>query len=186
MKRLITIIAVTALCGSSAVEASDLLRWNVRSMVPPMFSSYRQPQRHHHHHQHHQVQPHFVAPSHAVPVYGGSAFGAWDHHAQPAHHGGHHGACVKYKDLRNIAPCAKPLIVAVPDPCACKCKRSCDPCAPCAPPKMVSVKICVPSCTCGPPCVTRSKCGKYVRYDFGKYAVDIRSKKGYVEVDYDD
>ena len=180
MKRLVAVVAVAVLSSATVGEAADLRGWNLRSMLPQI--SIGQHQNHHFH----RAQPGFTQSirHYAIPTYSTATVNMWDHHAKPAHP--HLYGCVKYRDLRNIAPCAKPMIVQVADPCACKCKRSCDPCAPCAPPKMVSVKICVPSCTCGPPCVTRSKCGKYVRYDFGKYAVDIRSKKGYVEVDYDD
>ncbi len=82
---------------------------------------------------------------------------------------------VKYKDLDEMAPCASPKIIAVKDPCACY-----DGC--CAPP-CVYIKICVP---CGCEVVTCSKNGDRIRYDYGKYAVDIRVKKGYIEVDYQD
>jgi hypothetical protein len=82
---------------------------------------------------------------------------------------------VKYKDLDEMAPCAAPKIIAVKDPCACY-----DGC--CAPP-CVYIKICVP---CGCEVVTCSKNGDRIRYDYGKYAVDIRVKKGYIEVDYQD
>ena len=81
----------------------------------------------------------------------------------------------KYKDLDEMAPCASPKIIAVKDPCACH-----DSC--CAPP-CVYIKICVP---CGCEVVTCSKNGDRIRYDYGKYAVDVRVKKGYIEVDYQD
>lgn len=85
--------------------------------------------------------------------------------------------CVKYKDERKIAPCAVPMVVLVKDPCA-KC---CDACAaPC-----VAVQICVPPCSTCPPRVVCRKNGEYVKYDFGKYRVEIRSKNGVVKVDYD-
>ena len=77
---------------------------------------------------------------------------------------------VKYKDRRNIAPCAVPMIVEVPDPC--------NPCC------CVAVQICVPPC--GTPCITTSKCGTKVKYDYGKYAVEIATRKNRVVVDYDD
>lgn len=102
--------------------------------------------------------------------------------------------CVKYKDLDEMAPCAVPKIVQVLDPCwkpPC-----CDPCSCCCPkpkPPCVSVRICVPkqccdpcSCCCPKPEVKCSKDGKRVRFDYGKYAVDVRVKKGYIEVDYQD
>lgn len=87
--------------------------------------------------------------------------------------------CVRYKDEDEIAPCAVPMIVTVKDPCAVK-----DPCNPCAPPKCVAVKICVPQCTC-PPKVTCKKEGEYVKFDYGKYKVQVTSKKGVVTVEYD-
>jgi hypothetical protein len=86
--------------------------------------------------------------------------------------------CVKYRDCRKIAPCAVPMIVSVKDPCAC-----CDPCNCCAAPKCVNVEICVPPCSCAEICVTRN--GNKVRYCFGKYAVEITSRKGVIIVDYD-
>lgn len=108
----------------------------------------------------------------------------------PEPHAGHHAAaggpvelfhCVKYVDLKEMAPCAKPMIVEVRDPC-----WKPDPCNPCCKPPCVKVQICVPECSCCPPTIKCSKDGKNVRYDFGKYAVDIRGKKGYIEVDYQD
>lgn len=84
--------------------------------------------------------------------------------------------CVKYKDLKNIAPCAVEKIVAVPDPCP-------DPCNTCSP-QCVYVKVCVPPCDC-----YETKCkrrGKKIVMDFGKYQVEITSARGEVVVDYDD
>ena len=86
--------------------------------------------------------------------------------------------CVKYKDQRKIAPCAVPMIVLVKDPCA-KC------CDPCAPTPCVAVQICVPPCSTCPPKVVCRRNGEYVKYDFGKYRVEIRSRNGVVKVDYD-
>jgi hypothetical protein len=82
---------------------------------------------------------------------------------------------VRYKDLRNIHPCAVEKIVAVPDPCP-------DPCA--CGPQCVYVKVCVPPCDC-----YETKCrrnGKKIIMDFGKYKVEITSIRGQVIVDYDD
>ena len=87
--------------------------------------------------------------------------------------------CVKYKDSRNIAPCAVPMIVSVPDPCACKSACNC-----CCEPKCVYVKICVPPCGCSE--VKWKRHGEKLVYDFGKYEVEITSRKGVVVVDYDD
>ncbi len=90
---------------------------------------------------------------------------------------------VRYKDAKNIAPCAVPQIVMVKDPCP----PQCDPCNPCAIPetRCVAVQICVPPCSACPPKITCRRGGEYVKYDFGKYRVEIRSKKGCVTVDYD-
>lgn len=85
---------------------------------------------------------------------------------------------VKYHDKRHIAPCAVPMVVAVRDPCA---KR--DPCATCGPPPCVLVEICVPPC--GSPKVCTKHDGVRVRYDYGRYAVNITSKHGIIWVDYD-
>lgn len=88
--------------------------------------------------------------------------------------------CVKYRDERKIAPCAVPMVVMVKDPCW----RD-DPCDPCDAPRCVAVKICVPPCSECPPRISCRCGGAVVRYDFGKYAVDIRSQRGVVVVDYD-
>ncbi len=86
--------------------------------------------------------------------------------------------CVKYKDERKIAPCAVPMIVLVRDPCAKCCDR-------CATPPCVAVQICVPPCSTCPPRIVCRRNGEYVKYDFGKYRVEIRSRNGVVKVDYD-
>ncbi len=85
---------------------------------------------------------------------------------------------VKYHDKRHIAPCAVPMVIAVRDPCA---KR--DPCATCGPPPCVLVEICVPP-GCSPKVCTKHD-GAKVRYDYGRYAVNITSKHGVIWVDYD-
>ena len=98
--------------------------------------------------------------------------------------------CVKYVDHSEMAPCAVTKIVQVrePDPCPQlrrQHRHCCDPCACCPPPpKCVSVAICVPACACESVKVSRD--GRRIRYDYGKYAVDIRVKKDYIEVDYQD
>jgi len=87
--------------------------------------------------------------------------------------------CVKYKDHDEMHPCAVAKVIAVKDPC----DHCCDPCS-CCKPKCVHIKICVPPCGC-----ERIKCNKSgtrVTYDYGKYSVDVRVKKGYIEVDYQD
>jgi hypothetical protein len=86
--------------------------------------------------------------------------------------------CVKYRAVRNIAPCAVPVVVQVPDPCAPK-----DPCG-CAPRPCVNVQICVPANGCPNVCVTRH--GNKTRYDYGKYAVNVITHHGRIVVDYDD
>lgn len=83
---------------------------------------------------------------------------------------------VKYRQTRKIHPCAEPKIVQVPNPCY-------DPCDPCCGPKCVFVKICVPPCDC--PCVSVKRCGEKIRYDYGKYAVDVVVRRNFVLVDYD-
>lgn len=83
---------------------------------------------------------------------------------------------VKYVDKREMHPCAVSKIIRVNDPCACK-----DQCN-CCGPKCVYIEICVPPCGC-----EEVKCrrdGDRVRYDYGKYAVDVRVKKGHIVVDY--
>jgi len=85
-------------------------------------------------------------------------------------------SCVKYKDHHNIHPCAVSKIVAVQDPCY-------DPCS-CGPPQCVYVLICVPPCGCERIKVSRH--GRKVKYDYGKYEVEIKSKRGVIYVDYDD
>ena len=87
---------------------------------------------------------------------------------------------VKVRDEKRIACNSVPMIVTIKDPCACK-----DACTCCTTPKCVNVLVCVPACTECPPKVICKREGAYVKYDFGKYRVEIRSKKGYVEVDYD-
>ena len=77
---------------------------------------------------------------------------------------------VKYKDQRNIHPCAVSKIVQIADPCNPAC--------------CIAIEICVPPCACE--CVSVSKCGTRVKYDYGKYEVEITSRRGRVTVDYDD
>jgi hypothetical protein len=84
---------------------------------------------------------------------------------------------VKYIDRRHIAPGAVPMYVAVRDPC-----ERLDRCS-FGPPKCVMVEICVPPC--GPPRITCRHDGTKVRYDYGRYAVNITSKHGVVVVNYD-
>jgi hypothetical protein len=87
--------------------------------------------------------------------------------------------CVKYKDRHHIAPCAVPMYVAVRDPCDRPRHVRCS----CDTPKCVMVEICVPPC--GTPRITYRHDGTKVRYDYGKYAVNITSRHGIVVVNYD-
>ncbi|MEO2017951.1 MAG: hypothetical protein ABGZ53_26670 [Fuerstiella sp.] len=85
--------------------------------------------------------------------------------------------CVRYVDKREMHPCAVPKIIRVNDPCAVD-----DPCNCCAPPQCVYILICVPPCGCEE--VRCRRDGDRLRYDYGKYAVDVRIKKGRIVVDY--
>ncbi|MCP4786554.1 MAG: hypothetical protein GY903_28160 [Fuerstiella sp.] len=86
---------------------------------------------------------------------------------------------VRYVDRREMHPCAVPKIIRVNNPCADKDPRNC-----CAPPPCVYIQICVPPCGCED--VRCRRQGDRVRYDYGKYAVDVRIKRGYIVVDYQD
>lgn len=83
---------------------------------------------------------------------------------------------VKYKDLDEMSPCAQPKIIIVKNPCA-------DPCNACQP-DCVAIQICVPTCGCE--LISCRRNGDRIRYDYGKYAVDVRIKKDHIEVDYQD
>jgi hypothetical protein len=85
---------------------------------------------------------------------------------------------VKYTDRDEMAPCAVSKIIALKDPCVCR--DACD----CCGPQCVFIEICVPSCGCE--LVSCRRNGDRIRYDYGKYAVDVRVKKGFIEVDYQD
>lgn len=114
---------------------------------------------------------------------------------------------VKIRDPDHIAPCAEKMIIKVRDPCW---KR--DPCV-CGPqePRCVFVSICVPkvvaccekAAACGPPTACQHKCcacncrhrplkhictanGRYQRFDYGRYRVEVRVLHDYIDVDYDD
>lgn len=87
---------------------------------------------------------------------------------------------VEIEDLDNVHPCAVKKIVAVKDPC----ERPAAICGDCAPP-CVYVMICVPPCDEFEYKVKR-KDGSKVKYDYGKYEVEITSKDGVVSIDYDD
>lgn len=84
---------------------------------------------------------------------------------------------VKYVDKREMHPCAVKKIIRVNDPCASK--DACDSCGP----QCVFIEICVPPCDCEEDIRCRRN-GNRVRYDYGKYKVDVRIRKGYIVVDY--
>jgi hypothetical protein len=71
---------------------------------------------------------------------------------------------------RNIAPCAVPKIVAVPDPCH--------------PGACVFISICVPPGTCEN-VYTQAHADRVV-FDYGKYAVKVTNRRGTLVVNYDD
>lgn len=83
---------------------------------------------------------------------------------------------VKYKDFKHIHPCAVPVIVKVLNPLE---EDDCHSCGP----SYVFVEVMMPP---GQPDIRHSRGGRKVKYKFPEYQVEIRTKKGYVEVDYDD
>ena len=85
---------------------------------------------------------------------------------------------VKYVDLREKHPCAVSKIIRVNDPCDCR-----NACNSCCGPKCVYIEICVPPCDCEEEIRCR-RAGDRLRYDYGKYKVDVRVKKGFIVVDY--
>lgn len=109
--------------------------------------------------------------------------------------------CVTYEDRDEMHPCAVPVVVGVPDPSSVKhpfywlvgdaprdtchgCANGCDPCGGCGKP-LAFVEICVPpGCSVPEPRVLCNQ-RKYV-YDFGEYRVEVRLKRGEIEVDYED
>ena len=119
----------------------------------------------------------------------------------------HIAPCAEVKIIKVLDPCWKP------DPCACcqkpKCVyvKICVPkkvechhhAAPCCKPAAPSCAAPAPKCCApAPKCcdnscsshkklkVTCSKSGKYQKYDYGKYRVEVRVKSnGWIVVDYD-
>ena len=77
---------------------------------------------------------------------------------------------VRVIQSRNIAPCAVPKIVAVPDPCH--------------PGACVFISICVPPGTCEN--VYTHAHHERVVFDYGKYAVKVTNRHGTLFVNYDD
>ncbi|MEZ6121899.1 MAG: hypothetical protein R3C49_01845 [Planctomycetaceae bacterium] len=82
---------------------------------------------------------------------------------------------VRYVDKREMHPCAVTKIVQVNNPCSSK--HGCTSCNDC-----VFIEICVPPCAREDVVCRRD--GDRVRYDYGKYKVDIRVRRGYIVVDY--
>lgn len=108
-----------------------------------------------------------------VPISGMSTSQVYELHAAPAIP---LFTKVKYEDLDDMAPCAQPKIVLVRNPCT-------DPCRGC-PADLVAIQICVPTSCCE--LVSCRRNGDRIRYDYGEYQVDIKIKKGYIEVEYED
>lgn len=84
---------------------------------------------------------------------------------------------VKYVDKREAHPCAITKIIKVNNPCISRKARKLSCTEDC-----VYIEICVPPCGC-----ENVKCrrhGDRVRYDYGKYKVDVRVKNGFIVVDY--
>lgn len=113
--------------------------------------------------------------SQLTPVPAGPQGDVVPHGAMPLYHN------VKVEDPDHIHPCAVPKVVRIVDPCWKPDRCGC--CAPAAP-RCVYVKICVPPCACER--VKVSKNGRKVKYDYGDYSVELKSKDGCIEVDYDD
>ena len=81
------------------------------------------------------------------------------------------------KDACEVAPNAVPVIVAVRNPHLGRCgSRGCIE-------SLVYVEVLVPACPLQR--VRVSPCSTKVRLDFGQYEVDITSRNGFVEIDYD-
>ena len=84
---------------------------------------------------------------------------------------------VRVKDRKNIHPYARPVVIAVRNPNACKHTCSC-----CTEP--VYIEVLAPPCPLEDVDVSRD--GTRIELDYGDYEVDITSRKGVVTVDYDD
>jgi hypothetical protein len=117
-------------------------------------------------------------------AYPGGAYpgGAYPGDAYPAPHGypvHAPGPRVKIEDPDHIAPGAVQRTVMVPDPCAPR-----GHCDDCYGPSLVPITVCVPPCPLED--YECRKDGCYQELDYGKYRVEIRVKKDYIEVDYDD
>jgi len=145
---------------------------------------------------HHEEKAAEAAPEKAVELYKCVKYEDLDHIA----------CCSEVKIIKVLDPCWKP------DPCACcqkpkcvhikicvpkhvECHHHAKPAAPsCAAP---APKCCAPAPKCCDKChgcgcshkhekVTCSANGRYQKYDYGKYRVEIRVKRnGWIVVDYD-
>lgn len=106
--------------------------------------------------------------------------------------------CVHYHDKDEAHPCGVPVVVAVPDPCSVKhpfywlvgdapadCCDPCNPCATCCAKPQVYVMICVPpDCPVPAPCVSHHD--RHYTYDFGCYSVEVKLRRGAIDVEYHD
>lgn len=77
---------------------------------------------------------------------------------------------VRVRDRKNMHPNAVTKIVSIPDPCD-KCRR-------------VNVEICVPPCAAES--VRCFKSGDRIRFCYGRYSVDVVSRRRDVVVNYND
>lgn len=77
---------------------------------------------------------------------------------------------VKYEDRDNVPKCAKPVLIAIPDPCLPGCCRYIEICA-------------LPECE---PKISTSPSGRKIEYDYGAFEVEIYNRSKYVVVNYDD
>ena len=84
----------------------------------------------------------------------------------------------RYRDLHNVHPCAVKTIIQVKDPC-----YRYRPLRDCSPPPTVCIEVCLPP---GCPKISGTRDLSHVRYDYGKYQVEVTSRMGRVVVDYDD
>ena len=88
---------------------------------------------------------------------------------------------VEYEDTKHMHPCAVPKIVRVLD--TRRVYRN--PCATCPPVRRyVFIKIMVPPYPCSR--VKVRKHGSKIKYYYGKYDIEIESKRGIVNVEYDE
>lgn len=175
MKRLLSLaITLTVVASAAAASAGELsfFRASKTTQIAPGAPGYMVAQG--------TVPTAITAPPPAPGVGGGTPVPAPEPVGGPVGGGCALFHCVEYKDLDNIHPCAVPKIVSIVDPCWKPSKCGC--CRPA--PRCVQVKICVPPCGC--PRVKVSKDGRKVKYDYGKYEVELEAKDGRVEVDYDD